>query len=1043
MIRVRHLIAILILFASTSVVVAYERSTHRDLSTAGTQRSTLQTDPVILNNLGLKESDKFNNSKNQERSIFGLIEDGADFEDNGSRSVNHFYDPVHNVPLSVPSLTTSMSSDWALEDKSDVEGQDFSYKHARQYLYDALTAKNPADRDSNFGKTFETLGHVVHHLQDMAQPQHVRNDPHCDAIVPCLIPGALAGKYNPSLYERYTRGKGGNLRFDGYAPLYTDAASSAIFSTPRKFWRTSAEGQPDISQGKGIAEFTNRNFVSAGTNFDKPNLFPSPKFDPANKEEVDIKTLIPGTNLSGIVIFYGNTVQDAYRPNETRTNPRASTESIFDAELKKVGHEPVFTLNRFNFDAAHEFLIPRAVAYSVGLIDYFFRGRLATEQASYSDDGAHLTVTLKLKNAIEPSDPAWSGEALYAKDSQDWAATLVLTCQYKLNGQDRYAASDPVLVDTTQDISIAPGQISNQSFTFSLPSVPAAATDVQFRIVFRGKLGQEDGAVAVGRAEPVSGFVFVPSYLPADGIGGPRAIEKHGSTWFLSSQRGLQAGNVDWKGWYVGDMPTKVLSWVGPPSRYFPSANPSHKFDIVIYQGGQDFAYTPYPVLGAAIAQDAAGREWLVAICTDGSNDIVYRRPNKRSDSPDLFDPVGNPDGWLEIGRFSPPAGMSAPDRPWFFNGTGTEAQTMRPDNSVLSSGLARLKMTLDAANVTVTAIEPIPNLGGRTITEYSLPSSWTINPPPTPPPCTSGAVYSYGDSAHGEITYGTTDEGEYIVAVDYTASGEIIATDRINGTGTTTETSDQNEQVTINCGPQPDSGSITTTVVASSKGASTYAENWQESLTFGATTVILTTDDHAAKRNLDFQSTDVTGSSPQVTSQYDSLEHINTRVVEFLSLDLRYGLVVVSSETFDTKYTASGPDAFAPINWQSTLARATYIKKAATPDIPVYSGEQSGSGSMPGSGWPVVSRLGPVGSVVAGDQKTYGPNAMFFYPDPNVEGSWAIDAAGDLFASQGYWDINQNRAGNWFSYLSGGDLTQLVPPAPPNAVYEPIGVIH
>ena len=53
-----------------------------------------------------------------------------------------------------------------------------------------------------------------------------------------------------------------------------------------------------------------------------------------------------------------------------------------------------------------------------------------------------------------------------------------------------------------------------------MTSQPAAATDVQFRLVFRGKLGQEDGAVAVGRANPVSGFAFVPSYLPADGIGG-------------------------------------------------------------------------------------------------------------------------------------------------------------------------------------------------------------------------------------------------------------------------------------------------------------------------------------------------------------------------------------------------------------------------------------------------------------------------------------------------------------------------------------------
>ena len=32
----------------------------------------------------------------------------------------------------------------------------------------------------------------------------------------------------------------------------------------------------------------------------------------------------------------------------------------------------LFALNRFNFDDAHKILIPKAVSYSAGLINYFF-----------------------------------------------------------------------------------------------------------------------------------------------------------------------------------------------------------------------------------------------------------------------------------------------------------------------------------------------------------------------------------------------------------------------------------------------------------------------------------------------------------------------------------------------------------------------------------------------------------------------------------------------------------------------------------------------
>jgi hypothetical protein len=78
------------------------------------------------------------------------------------------------------------SPDWVLEDNGEVDGQEFSYRNAREHFYKALTSPLLSDREENWGKLFQTLGQIIHHLQDMAQPQHVRNDAHLDLIERCL-----------------------------------------------------------------------------------------------------------------------------------------------------------------------------------------------------------------------------------------------------------------------------------------------------------------------------------------------------------------------------------------------------------------------------------------------------------------------------------------------------------------------------------------------------------------------------------------------------------------------------------------------------------------------------------------------------------------------------------------------------------------------------------------------------------------------------------------------------------------------------------------
>jgi hypothetical protein len=332
----------------------------------------------------------FPNSQGIAESVLELFSSGAHFEDGfdsfSDRPKSHFYNPLNNGGLSWGPIRGNPSPDWAISGTGQKEGEEFSYRSARSHYLAALTSFIKTEQDREWGLTFQTLGHVVHHLQDMAQPQHVRNDPHlelsdsertalCGSATLCAAYLALR---NPSLYEMWTNQPSIRSRlpsdFATWGYDLSDPQFAASFNQPRAFWGDAT--------GAGIAGFTNHNFLSAGTNFDNRGMFNFPPLDPAKRISMRIEDLCATANppcatagLTGSLPFFGSNVTDHYTGG-TAYNPYASTYSVFSADLQKRGKEPAYTLNRFNFELAHAFLIPRAVAYSAGLIDYFFRGKL-------------------------------------------------------------------------------------------------------------------------------------------------------------------------------------------------------------------------------------------------------------------------------------------------------------------------------------------------------------------------------------------------------------------------------------------------------------------------------------------------------------------------------------------------------------------------------------------------------------------------------------------------------------------------------------------
>ena len=250
--RLAILYLIVFLF-SAAEISAYEVDTHAKISEGAFNVSVLKGG--YLNNLWLTETEKL-----KDKDVADWIIEGSKREDNiiitleFIRPRNHFFDPIDGKGLTVKGKSIGKPApNWALEDPNIFTRQSYSIKDAKGYLFEGLTATKKAERDKKLALTFRALGQVLHLVQDMASPQHVRNDPHLGLA---LLKDVLGAK---SEYEEFVDDQKKYLNYAGYTP--------PTLSTYREFWKT--------GKGEGLAEFTNRNFVSVGTNFDT-TTYPSP-----------------------------------------------------------------------------------------------------------------------------------------------------------------------------------------------------------------------------------------------------------------------------------------------------------------------------------------------------------------------------------------------------------------------------------------------------------------------------------------------------------------------------------------------------------------------------------------------------------------------------------------------------------------------------------------------------------------------------------------------------------------------------------------------
>ena len=173
---------------------AYKVATHRNLTIAAFDASVMADathGPLAALGIDDVEERSFRSIAPPDLtaeivSARGLVGLGAVYEDHpepsilGSeesewRFVRHFVDPQQSNRGLWGRFRSS--PDWVLEPE-DIPDQEFSLRDAMEFYFNALTFADPELRKRETVLLLQSVGRAVHHLQDMAQPSHTRDDAH-------------------------------------------------------------------------------------------------------------------------------------------------------------------------------------------------------------------------------------------------------------------------------------------------------------------------------------------------------------------------------------------------------------------------------------------------------------------------------------------------------------------------------------------------------------------------------------------------------------------------------------------------------------------------------------------------------------------------------------------------------------------------------------------------------------------------------------------------------------------------------------------------
>jgi hypothetical protein len=412
---------------------------------------------------------------------------GGQREDDSIRYLNHFHNPL--ADWSAAGLLGGLGQSSILwGQNTSLSG--WSWQDVRNAYFDALTRPNVADREARLARTFEGLGRQVHLVQDAASPGHTRNDPHAFYNYESLVDDVrerdqtafntwlTASPDTPGVPEPGWQLLDGN-------PL-APVATARLIDADRYLG-----GNPAATTAAliGLAEYTNANFFSEDRIFtendpDSQKRFPYPRRSSVTEQDFDIRV----GDASVRRRYFVKTADGATGYRLATVGFLRDYHQRFNLDWTRFRESPALDESVYRDYA--ERLVPRAVAYSSALLDYFFRGRLIP----FGDE-----LAFGFEN---PTGEAMEGTfTLYYDDSGD--------------------VRRPV-PGATWARALAPSGFV-EGLTFSAPSSPLPKESGQYMLVFRGVLGSERDAV-VGRQVFVEPVLVARLIKRSDGTPRPGAV---------------------------------------------------------------------------------------------------------------------------------------------------------------------------------------------------------------------------------------------------------------------------------------------------------------------------------------------------------------------------------------------------------------------------------------------------------------------------------------------------------------------------------------
>ena len=254
----------------------------------------------------------------------------------------------------------------------------YNYPRAMRYFKLGFTESDPNVRRKYQAKMLVSVGHMLHMVNDMNVPAHVRDDAH---------------PFGDPLEMWMRGGFDGNNEQIGFHVKGNRITGKIKTNTFFPYRNRSINKQSNVA-GYMIAEadFTSENFVSKDTLYlDNDTYFPN-RSTTSYGNYIDIGNDVKkryihnqyGTKIAiEIDSYLCNNIQKMYYPNQPHRRGRGMC-----------GAPPTIKGDYSVFEDSGEVLIKRAMSNATGFLDYFFRGQIEAKI-----DGSNITI----KNISDPN----------------------------------------------------------------------------------------------------------------------------------------------------------------------------------------------------------------------------------------------------------------------------------------------------------------------------------------------------------------------------------------------------------------------------------------------------------------------------------------------------------------------------------------------------------------------------------------------------------------------------------------------------------------